>query len=76
MYVLPVKDTDESVACLVLDPSRGYKWNGQNDNPVKAAMVLAANSAAVADVGVTRIAVESREEYGRMSYVMAATVED
>ncbi len=75
-YVLPVGDTEETIAYLVLDQSRGYTHTSvEVSDPVKDAFILAARSDAIRTAGVTRVAVEFKDEVGKSLFVMTAPVD-
>lgn len=75
MYVLPVGDTEDTVAYIVLDQSQGYVHSSvEADDPVKDAFIIAARSEAVRTAGVTRVAVEFKDDTGKSLFVMTAPV--
>lgn len=75
VYVLPIRDTEQSLAYVILDQSKGYKSAEEGENPLKDAFVMAANSKAAQEAGVTYVAVEFREADGSTLMVMAAPVD-
>jgi hypothetical protein len=74
-YVLPYKDRGYSLAYVVLDQSKGYRYvdTGFSD-PILAAFQLVARSKAVEQAQIYRVSIEFRERDGKTLFVLTAPV--
>jgi hypothetical protein len=74
-YVLPYKDRGYSLAYVVLDQSKGYRYVDTGfGNPIFATFELVARSKAVEQAQIYRVAVEFREADGSTLCVLTAPV--
>ena len=74
-YVLPYKDRDYSLAYVVLDQSKGYRYVDTGfENPIFATFELVARSKAVEEAQIYRVSVEFREPDGSTLCVLTAPV--
>ena len=75
-YVLPYQDTSQGAALyVVLDASAGFRFPDSGDqDPVLATMARLAGSPALAEAGVTRIAIDYRDVSGTPVLAMTAPI--
>ena len=74
-YVMPYKGRGYSLAYVVLDQSKGYRYVDTGfEDPIFAAFILVARSKTVERDQIDRVAVEFRERDGGTLFVMTAPV--